>query len=436
MNVQKTAVAAALGKMTKRSFSVAVALVVLTACGSGPNAATLAASGGAVIATPASIATCAAAYKPPMATPPAGTKFCASLSTAPDASGNGLENGKTCRARTAVDIVRDMGQGWNLGNTLDAFGNAANPLADETYWGNPKTTKAMIDTLRKAGFTTLRLPVSWDDHMSGAARTIDPVWMNRVEEVAKYALDNGMAVIVNIHHNNGWEAPTLANEASAKDTLSRLWTQISERFNKYDQHVTFEVMNEPRVAPGGVDDWTGKAEYYDVLNRLNATALAAIRATGGNNTRRLVMIPSYAAAPDDAQLNPLVLPSDPMIALSSHAYRPWNFAGEQKGTSIFSGQAEFDQLFSRLNAKYVAKGIPVVIGEWASTDKDNAAERVKHATAFVQGAAKYGMPTIWWDNGNHTRSATSTDVMALLDRSNNTWPHQNINDAIFCAAQH
>lgn len=421
MKVQKTAIAATVLQMTKDCIGVAVALLVLAAC--------------ATAATAASTATCAAAYKPPVATPPAGTAFCTNLSTVPDASGNGREHGKTCRARTAVDIVKDMGQGWNLGNTLDAFGNTANPLADETYWGNPKTTKAMIDTVRKAGFTTLRLPVSWDDHMSGAARTIDPAWMNRVEEVAKYALDNGMAVIVNIHHNNGWEAPTLANEAGAKDTLTKLWTQIGERFNKYDQHVTFEVMNEPRVAPGGADDWTGKAEYYDVLNRLNATALAAIRATGGNNARRLVMIPSYAAAPDDAQLNLLVLPSDPMIALSSHAYRPWSFAGDQKGTSTFAGQAEFDQLFNRLNTKYVAKGIPVVIGEWASTDKGNAAERIKHATAFVQGATKYGMPTVWWDNGNNTRSATATDVMALLDRSNNTWPHQDINDAIFCAAQ-
>lgn len=420
-------------KFQNTAIGAVVALSALVAYSGGSRASTLSASG--ATSTAASTATCAAAYKPPVATPPTGTLFCAKLSTAPDASGNGLENGKVCRARTAVDIVKDMGQGWNLGNTLDAFGNTANPLADETYWGNPKTTKAMIDTVRKAGFTTLRLPVSWDDHLSGAARTIDPAWMNRVEEVVKYALDNGMAVIVNIHHNNGWEAPMLDNEAGAKDTLTKLWTQIGNRFNKYDRQVTFEVMNEPRVAPGGVDDWVGKAEYYDVLNRLNATALAAIRATGGNNARRLVMIPSYAAAPDDAQLNLLVLPSDPMIALSSHAYRPWNFAGDQKGTSTFAGQAEFDQLFDRLSMNYVAKGIPVVIGEWASTDKGNAAERVKHATAFVKGATKYGMPTVWWDNGNNTRSATSTDVMALLDRTNHTWPHQYINDAIFCAAQ-
>ncbi len=436
--------------MTYRSIpaAITVALAALAVCGCGSSSAgapVTAGSGttgtGGASDTPAggtttvSNATCAKAYTPPVALSAGGVSFCTNLATVPDATGVGSESGKSCRARSAADIVKEMGQGWNLGNTLDANGNTANPLADETFWGNPKTTKAMIDAVRKGGFTTVRMPVSWDDHFSGAARTIDPAWMDRVEEVAKYALDNGMTVIVNIHHNNGWEAPTLVNEALAKDSLTKLWTQIATRFRNYDHHLVFEAMNEPRVAVNGVDDWVGKAEYYDVLNRLDATALAAIRATGGNNARRLVMIPSYAAAPGDAQLGPLVLPADAMIALSSHAYSPWSFAGDQKGTSVFTGQAELDQLFVRLNTKYVSKGIPVVIGEWASTDKGNAAERVKHASYFVKGAAKYGIPTVWWDNGNKTLTPTASDVMALFDRSNNTWVHQDINDAIFCAAQ-
>jgi len=430
--------------MTKRPIALAIAMAALAACGGGGGGGSASTGTTPTTTTPTptpattvSNATCAASYKPPVATATGGLAFCASLATVPDASGVGKESGTSCRARTAADIVKEMGQGWNLGNTMDAFGNTASPLADETYWGNPKTTKAMIDTLRKGGFTTLRLPVSWDDHVSADTRTIDSAWLDRVEEIAKYALDNGMTVIVNIHHNNGWEAPTVANESGAKQMLTTLWTQIGNRFRNYDHHLVFEAMNEPRVAPGGVDDWVGKAEYYDVLNRLDATALAAIRATGGNNARRLVMIPSYAAAPGDAQLNPLVLPSDPMIALSSHAYTPWDFAGDQKGTSTFStqAQADLDALFARLNTKFVAKGIPVVIGEWASTDKGNAAERVKHASYFVKGATKYGIPTVWWDNGNKTLTPTATDVMALLDRSNNTWVHQDINDAIFCAAQ-
>ena len=203
----------------------------------------------------------------PVATSQGGLSFCASLATAPGANGAGSENGQACQVRRAADIVKEMGQGWNLGNTLDAYGNSADPLADETNWGNPKASKALVDAVRKAGFTTLRVPVSWDDHMSGAARTIDPAWMDRVETVARYALDDGMTVILNIHHNKGWEAPTLANEANAKDTLAKLWTQIAARFARYDHHLVFEAMNEPRVAPNGIDDWVGKAEYYDVLTR-------------------------------------------------------------------------------------------------------------------------------------------------------------------------
>jgi endoglucanase len=392
-------------------------------------------SGSGSSGTAASVyAACAAAYTPPVPVSASGLPFCASLATVPDANGAGSENGQRCQTRRALDIVAGMGQGWNLGNTLDANGNTAAPLSDETYWGNPATTQAMIDAVRKAGFTTLRLPVSWDDHMSGVARTVDPAWMDRVEQVANYALKDGMTVILNIHHNNGWEAPTLANEANAKDTLARLWTQIAGRFANYDHHLVFETMNEPRVAVNGVDDWIGKAENYDVLNRLNAAALAAIRATGGNNARRLVMLPSYAAAPGDQQLAPMILPADPMIALSSHAYQPYDFALNQQGSSVFSDQQTLDALFARLNTRFVAKGIPVVLGEWASTDKNNAPERVKHAAYFVKGAHAVGIPTVWWDNGNKALVPGGSDVMALLDRATLAWTHQDIVDAIMCSA--
>jgi endoglucanase len=412
---------------------------LLAGCGGGGTSTVAQAPSAGTSPPPAgtgtSNAACARAYTPPVAASPTSLPFCASLATIPDANGAGSEGGKACQARTAFDIVKEMGQGWNLGNTLDAYGNTANPLADETWWGNPRTTRAMIDTVRRAGFTTMRLPVSWDDHMSTSARTIDAAWMDRVEEVAKYALDNGMTVILDIHHNNGWEAPTLANEALARDTLQKLWAQIAARFERYDHHLVFETMNEPRATVNGADDWVGRQEYYEVVNRLNAAALATIRASGGNNARRLVLTPSYAAAPGEQQLAAVVLPADPMIALSSHAYSPYDFALNQKGSAVFTGEQELDQLFARLQTRFVAKGVPVVMGEWASTDKNNAAERVKHATWFVKAAHRVGIPTLWWDNGNKTLNATTPDVMALLDRSSNTWVHQEILDAIFCAAQ-
>lgn len=420
--------------------SASALLLSLVACGgggsSGSSAAASPAPASPVPAAPApSTGACTATATVPPFQTVTTLPFCASLSADPDGDGTGSENGAACQMRSGFDIAADMGAGWNLGNTMDATGNTSTALADETAWGNPVTTKANLDALKKAGFRSLRLPVSWDDHVSGSARTIDAAWLNRVEEIANYALDNGMYVIVNIHHNNGWEAPTLANEAAAKDILAKLWTQIAERFKKYDHHVIFEVMNEPRVAINGIDDWTGKAEYYDVVNRLNAAGLAAIRATGGNNLRRLVMLPAYVAGVSDAQVNAVVLPKDKMIAVSAHAYSPYEFALNQQGTAVFSGQAELDSLFDRLNRKFILNGTPVIMGEWASTDKNNLAERVKHAQYFAKGARKVGIPTLWWDNGNMNYSATATDIMGIFDRKTNTFSKQDIVDAIMCGSK-
>lgn len=347
--------------------------------------------------------------------------------------------------RTGFDITAEMGVGWNLGNTMDATGNTSNPLNDETYWGNPKTTKANLDTLKQAGFNTLRLPVSWDDHFSGTDYTIDTTWMDRVEEIAKYALDNKMYVIINIHHNN-WVAPSLANEANSKDHLVKLWPQIAERFKKYDHHVIFETMNEPRVvvrdgAGNDVGDWSGKQEYFDVVNRLNVAALDAIRKTGGNNEKRLVMLPGYVAGSSSLQLNAIVMPKDKMIALSTHAYSPYSFALDQAGTDKFTDTKSLDDMYSLINTKFILNGIPVIMGEWASTNKGNLAERIKHAEYYVKGAKKYGIPTVWWDNGNFSTpvvpfvSGAPTDIMGLLDRNKNTWAFPTLLDAIINSAK-
>lgn len=418
-------------------------VIVMGACGGASSTAALPATPAA--AAPAPVAPAAPAVgsvTTPACTLPAGTpasssgqSWCASLAADSDGDGFGTEGGKSCQMRASVDVVGDMGVGWNLGNTMDATGNRADPMADETHWGNPRTTRANIDALRAAGFKTLRLPVSWDDHVSGSARTIDAAWMDRVEQIANYALDAGMYVIVNVHHNDGWQAPTAANEANATGILVKLWKQIGARFDKYDHRVIFETMNEPRVAVNGVDDWTGKQEYFEVVNRMNAAAVSAIRASGASNARRLVMVPGYVAGPHEAQVAAIVLPKDRMLALSVHAYSPYEFALNQKGTATFSGAAELDAMFERLNRRFIASGVPVVMGEWASTNKNNLAERIRHADYFTRAARKLNIPTIWWDNGNAAYSATSTDIMGLLDRKTNTWIYPDIVAAATCRAK-
>jgi endoglucanase len=436
----RTAEPSPLARIPRLTLAALLVASIVSACGGGgggstANAAPVPPPSTQPVTPPPSTSACTTTPTVMPFQSNSSLPFCASLTADPDGDGIGSQNGASCQMRTGFDIAADMGSGWNLGNTMDAFGNTASPLADETHWGNPKTTKANIDAVKKAGFKTMRLPVSWDDHVSGNAWTIDPQWLDRVEEIANYALANEMYVIVNIHHNNGWEAPTTANEARAADILAKLWTQIAQRFGKYDHHVIFETMNEPRVAVNGVDDWTGTPEYYAVVNRLNEAALKAIRATGGNNARRLVMLPGYVAGPHEGQVNAIVLPKDKNIALSTHAYSPYDFALNQKGTAIFNGQAELDAMFERLNKKFIQNGTPVIMGEWASTDKQNLAERVKHAAYFVRGARKAGIPTVWWDNGNMDYSATSSDIMGILDRRTNTITKPEIVDAIMCAAR-
>ena len=363
----------------------------------------------------------------------AALSLCIKLSTLDSGNGSGTENGVACRLRTGFDITGEMGFGWNLGNTMDAVGNTASAIGDETYWGNPKTTQANLDTLKSAGFTTLRLPVSWDDHTGPAPTyTLNTAWLDRVEEIVNYALNDGMYVIVNIHHNDGWEDPTIANEMNAKDRLGKLWTQIATRFERYDHHVIFETVNEPRDQKGSApDDWYGNdPSYFAVLNRLNAAALGAIRATGGNNARRLVMMPGYAAAADAHQLDPIILPNDKMIALSAHSYSPYNFALNQGSGSVttFTDTVTVDDIFTRLDTKFIQKGIPVIMGEWGALDKNNLAERVKQANYFGRKGRAYKIPLVWWDNG--TVNSTTGENFGILNRNTNTWYFPEIVDAI------
>ncbi|PLK48524.1 glycoside hydrolase family 5 protein [Uliginosibacterium sp. TH139] len=323
-------------------------------------------------------------------------------------------------AASASEITRSMMPGWNLGNALDAIGG-------ETNWGNPKTTRAMIDKVRSAGFKSLRVPVSWDDYTSGSSYSIASTRLDRVEEVVNYGLANGMYVIINVHHHNGWEAPTYANQSTAKDRLGKLWQQIATRFKGYDEHLIFEVMNEPRSG----EDWTGTAENYAVVNTLNAAALSTIRATGGNNASRLVMLPTYVAGPWDVQINALSLPADNMLAASIHAYIPYSFAMEYPGSSSFTDTALVDSVFAGLNTRFIAKGIPVVMGEWGTTNKGNYTERVKHAEYYVKAAAKLGIPVIVWDNNIFT---TGGEAFGLLNRSTLSWTYPEIVTAIMQGA--
>lgn len=329
---------------------------------------------------------------------------------------------------TAQEMVDDMGVGWNLGNTLDS---AMNSWGNETTWGNPYTTKAMIDEVRKAGFKTIRIPITWTYKTSGSPNyIINTTWMDRAEEVVNYALDNGMYVILNTHHENANIVPSYAKQEECSRMVSKIWTQIAQRFEKYGGNLIFEVLNEPRVE-NGENEWNGAtAEVRDVVNKYNQAALDAIRATGGNNELRKVMIPTVSASMADSALADFVVPDDSNVIVSIHGYAPYSFAMEYPGTSTWgtdSEKAAIDWQMMQLYDKFVSKGIAVVIGEFGTINKDNLDARVTHAAYYVKKARQFGITCVWWDNGVGNVGAEN---YGLLDRRNLTWYFPEIVNAM------
>jgi aryl-phospho-beta-D-glucosidase BglC (GH1 family) len=335
---------------------------------------------------------------------------------------------------TSLQLTADMGAGWNLGNSLDAHGSWVSGLETETCWGNPKTTKAMIDAVKQKGFKTIRVPVTWYQHLGGAPNyTIDAAWLDRVEEVINYAFANDMYVIINIHHDDSWVVPTYAQKDATINQISKVWTQIANRFKNYGDYLIFETLNEPRLV-GSAEEWTGGTpEGRDVLNAFHLAAVNAIRNTGGNNASRHLMVSPYGANGGSDAINDLVIPNnDSRVIISWHNYSPYNFVLQIPGTTTWGSSSEQSALlgeFDRLYNKFIQNGRAVVIGEWSPTDKNNTTERAKYAEFFIQAAKARKMATIWWDNGD-INGGDSDGGSAIFNRNTVSWLYPTIADAI------
>ena len=356
-------------------------------------------------------------------------------------------SGDTLKNADTEAILEDMGLGWNLGNSLDATGGSG--LDTETSWSNPKTTQALIDKVKSLGFNTVRVPVSWGKHVSGDNYTIDSAWLARVKEVVDYCYKNDMYVILNIHHDTkssesasgaGYYPRSSAYSSSEKFVTS-VWSQMAEYFKDYDYHLIFETLNEPRLIGTGYEWWFNKwnipsevKDAIDCINKLNQKAVDTIRDTGSNNRGRLIMCPGYDASIDGATVSGFKLPTDisgnkNRIAVSVHAYSPYNFAmnvgSGSTSTYTSSIKSELRDLFSTLKSNFRDKGIPVVIGEFGSTDKNNTAERVKWATDYTALAKKNNIPCVLWDNNafavyNGSSIVLNSEYHGYINRKNNT----------------
>ena len=356
-------------------------------------------------------------------------------------------SGDTLKNADTEAILEDMGLGWNLGNSLDATGGSG--LDTETSWSNPKTTQALIDKVKSLGFNTVRVPVSWGKHVSGDNYTIDSAWLARVKEVVDYCYKNDMYVILNIHHDTKSSAsasgagyyPRSSAYSSSEKFVTSVWSQMAEYFKDYDYHLIFETLNEPRLIGTGYEWWFNKwsipsevKDAIDCINRLNQKAVDTIRNTGSNNKGRLIMCPGYDASIDGATVSGFKLPTDisgnkNRIAVSVHAYSPYNFAmnvgSGSTSTYTSSIKNELQDLFSTLKSNFRDKGIPVVIGEFGSTDKNNTAERVKWATDYTALAKKNNIPCVLWDNNafavyNGNSIVLNSEYHGYINRKNNT----------------
>ncbi|MCM1022687.1 MAG: cellulase family glycosylhydrolase [Prevotella sp.] len=337
----------------------------------------------------------------------------------------------------AKELTSQMGVGWNLGNTLDSIGDwISGDLEHETAWGNIKTTKAMIDAVKKAGFKTVRIPVSWGEHMDSKGK-VSSAWMNRVQEVVDYAYDNGMYVILNAHHENSWIKLTEKDEAAVSKKYKYLWQQIAERFKDYDEKLIFEGLNEPRTE-GSAKEWSGgTSAEHKILNNYYKIFVDAVRGKGGYNKTRFLMIAPYAASSSYSAMAALEIPDDDRIIVSVHSYSPYNVAlntNSKEKTFTENGKKEIDSVFSNIDKAFLSKGIPVIIGEFGTINKSNTEERVKIAEYYVSTAKKYGVPCIWWDNSS-VDQGSGKEGFGLLNRSKVEWYYPEIVKALVNSAK-
>lgn len=318
--------------------------------------------------------------------------------------------------RSASEIVSDIKVGWNLGNTLESYNTGKSGLQTETGWGNAKTTKDMIKSVKSAGFNAVRIPVTWSEHMDG--NNIRKEWLDRVQEVVDYAYDEGMFVILNMHHDDYiWFDPQTSSYSGDSAKLKSIWEQICARFADYDDKLIFEGMNEPRTVGSSMEWMGGTKEERGNINKYAKDFVDTVRASGGNNSYRTLIVTTYAASADSVALNDMIIPSGRNIILSVHYYAPWKFAEGSETAFTPSGESELDGKFAELKQKFIDKGISVMICEFGCVHEADEATRSRYYTYYISAAKKQGIKCFVWDNGK----ADGESSFGIFNRSSLTW---------------
>ena len=362
----------------------------------------------------------------------------------------------------ATTAVKNMGLGWNLGNTLDANGQTISDITNdgywgqqgldsETYWGQPYTKPELLKMMKDAGFGAIRVPVTWYNHMDKDGN-VDAAWMKRVHEIVDYVINQGLYCIINVHHDTGadsdsfksWIKADEDNYNTNKARFEKLWKQISEEFKDYGQLLLFESYNEmldklnswcyASMNASGQYNASIATSAYNAINSYAKSFVTTVRSTGGNNSQRNLIINTYCASNGSGTwsshlkdpLTNLSIPEGESahLAVEVHAY-----PNIEKGMN--SSKPELDEMFNALKTNFINKGYPVIIGEWGTSNVDKGEGKtdydVRKETMFefvnywIKTSKDLGIGTFYW--------------MGLTDGASRLFPAFNQADLAKCMLQ-
>lgn len=433
------------------TLSLALSLILLSGCGGGggnskpvTNTSTI---GSSVISSVAisSSTTTSSSSTPSSSSSSSSASSQSNAGRYPDYNTSPLPADDTGMGSTATQIASRIKLGWNIGNTLEAIGG-------ETNWGNPLVTNELIQLVKANGFDAVRIPAAWDQYANQQTAKIDSLWLDRVKQVITYCIQNNLYVIVNIHWDGGWlennVTPAKQQENIAKQKA--FWQQIATHLRDADEHLLFASANEPNVE---------NAEQMAVLNSYHQAFVDAVRATGGKNAHRVLIVQGPATdierthslwtkMPDDSIANKLMA--------EVHFYTPYNFTLMQKDESwgkqfyywgngfhsttdkehnpTWGEEATVDQLFGLMKQQFVDKGIPVILGEFAAMRRTNLtgdalalhlASRAYYLKYVTRQASTNGLVPFYWDAGGLDNFGSG-----IFDRKNNNVFDQPALDAL------
>lgn len=326
-------------------------------------------------------------------------------------------DGPTLGLITAQEVIQEMGLGWNLGNTLDAYDyskswDGADWRSWETCWGQPVTSPELLQMIKDAGFGVVRVPVTWQPHLDANGQ-VYAAWMNRVKQVVDYVLDAGLYCIVNVHHDTGadedaWLVASMKKYNENKTRYEGLWKQIAETFKDYDERLMFESYNEMLderrswcfATFNGSYNAAEAADAYEAINNYAQSFVNVVRASGGNNRERNLIVNTYGACCgagtwNEHLIDPLKymeLPDDVVenhLLFEVHTYPNID--------NLNSAKQEVASMITNLKTHLVSKGAPVIIGEWGnSSDNPTLDNKVAFISDFVNQVKAAGMGMCYW----------------------------------------